>query len=325
MLKPRTMDDLLAEGYVEPEWAIQDWLIAGESALIIGEPKAFKSTLAIDMAVALAAGTPFLGQYDVPVAKSVLFIQEENNATIVMPQLYALMERSALGRMEAHAFEDDEGGTHIERTFHVFPEGEDLPFLMSVRAGWQATADGGQMDEVIDLIKEYEIDYVFIDPLYKVIAGGMTHPDDIAPTLRNLSRIENETDAVVVLIHHANKSSSKGGSRILGSQLIWAWGANNIYMEKKGQGGASYIQVEREFRAAQEPNPVKLVFQPDFLWEIGEVQFDSSGKVLDGRKSHAKDDYLAKKDTDVFKGMTQKDIANLYGVTTRTLREWNKE
>lgn len=319
-LDPKNWTEIKAIGYQEPEWLIEEWLIDGESGLIVGEPKSFKSTLAIDMAVSLATGEPFLGQYKVTRKVPVLYIQEENNQAIVLPQLYTLMERTGVGRVVKVPDPSDPGGFTME----FQQTGDDPAFWLSVRTGWKAK-EGDDLQEVIDFVNTHDIEYVFIDPLYKVIHGSMTHPDDAGPTMAALSKIENETKASVVLIHHANKSNQKGGSRILGSQLIWAWGANNIYMSKIKENGVSKLRVEREFRAAPEPDDIDMRFEDDFHWDIHATVYAKDGKALGDRTSDNREQYLRDKAAGLTEGQTQKDLAEHYGVSDKTIRNWNKD
>lgn len=307
------------EPYVEPVWAVEDWLVEGESGLIVGEPKAFKSTLALDMAVSLATGKPFLNHYKVSEPVPVIYVQEENNMPIIMPQLYRLMERA--GRGKEAAVDDGAGG--YTKVWIPDPSVAPMEFQLSVRAGWNATAD---MNELVVAANAAKAKYVFIDPLYKVTNGSITHPDDVNPTLKSLSTIENETDASVVLVHHANKSNLSGGKRIMGSQLIWAWGANNIYMEKKGESGKDkYIAVQREFRGKPEPDDVRLYFEEDFHWTIEQESYDSSGKPVGERQSEDYKQFVEDCGMGDNDGLTQVQLAEKYGCTSKTIYNWRKK
>lgn len=316
-LELRSVDELLLEEYVEPNWAVEEWLVEGESGLIVGEPKAFKSTLALDMAVSLATGEAFLGRYAVDSTVPVIYIQEENNMPIIMPQLYRLMQRAGRGH-ETFVKEGDE----LKKIWLPNPDVGPMDFQLSVRSGWKATKE--DMKDVVAAANAAGAAYVFVDPLYKVNPGGLTHPDDVAPTLDTLSMIENETDASVVLIHHANKGNTTGGKRILGSQLIWAWGANNIYMTKAKKEGETYIKVEREFRGMPEPDDVRLYFEEDFHWIVENETYDSTGKPVGNRKSNGRNEFLMRAGNGDFDDMTQKQIAEIMGVSERTIRTWRK-
>jgi len=318
------MNTLLTEKFVEPEWAIDEWLIKGEPALIVGEPKTYKSTLAVDMAVSLTTGGPFMGYKEVKETAPVLYIQEENNRSIVVPQLWTLMERDGYGY---RAMEKDADGGFTPVWVPNEDKGE-APFFLSLRSGWKGDEEGG--DDVIEFCKKEGVQYIFIDPFYKVNPQGkFNNPDDVQPLLNTLTRMENEVgeDTAVVLVHHANKSVGSGGKRIMGSQLIWAWGANNIYLDKKKRGGKKWIQVEREFRAKEEPDGMWLRFNEGFEWEMDEVEYDVEGKTVNARTSAGKMDFLewARQNGQTYQNSTDAALAVTYGVTDRTIRNWKKE
>ena len=311
--------DLLKQPYVEPRWAIDEWLVEGESGLIVGEPKAYKSTLALDMAVSLATGTPFLGQFETAAVTPVMYIQEENNKSIMMPQLYQLMERAGIGRQAITPVANGDG---LDKIWVPNDDAVDPDLYLSIRAGWRANKE--EMGEVVNFANERGMKYIFIDPLYKVNENSLSNPDDVAPTLGVLSMIENETDASVVLVHHANKGNASGGKRILGSQLIWAWGANNIYIEKKSrQGGQKYLYVQREFRGKPEPDDIEMRFEEDFQWDIQQVVLDSGGKSVGGRGSTGYGPFIMKYQSDpVFAGLTRREQATMFGVSEKTIHNW---
>ena len=316
----QAVSELLLEPYVEPHWAIDEWLVEGESGLVIGEPKTYKSTLALDMAVSLATGTDFMGIYPVRTVSPVLFIQEENNMSILMPQLYQLMERAGHGHQALRAVD-----TGFEKVWVPLEDAPELPLYMSVRAGWQA--DKASMGMVVNKANEIGAGYVFIDPLYKINPSGFTQPDDVAPVLHTLSTIENETDASVVLVHHANKGNTAGGKRILGSQLIWAWGANNIYIEKKTKtNGQKYLYVQREFRGKPEPDDIHVRFEEDFHWDVEEAVVDATGKAVGGRASTGFGLWMdLMRSDDDFRNSSQTEQAARINVTPKTIYNWRQK
>lgn len=316
----QAVSDLLLEPFVEPHWAIEEWLVEGESGLVIGEPKTYKSTLALDMAVSLATGTDFMAMYPVKEKVPVLFIQEENNMSILMPQLYQLMQRAGYGTQALKPVDDG-----FEKLWVPNKDAPDLPLFLSVRAGWKA--DKANMGEVVNMANDIGARYVFIDPLYKINPSGFTQPDDVAPVLHTLSTIENETEASVVLVHHANKGNTSGGKRILGSQLIWAWGANNVYIEKKAKStGQKYLYVQREFRGKPEPDDVHVRFEEDFQWTVEEVSVAQDGKPKGGRASagYALWLQLLEEDDD-FRNSSWSEQAARMKVTEKTIYNWRNK
>ena len=93
---------------VEPAWSLADraedqrWLVTGlwsEQAvgIIGGEPKCCKSFLALDLAVAVAAGVPCLRRFAVPRAGRVLLYAAEDALHIVRRRLDGICAAAGLG------------------------------------------------------------------------------------------------------------------------------------------------------------------------------------------------------------------------------------
>jgi hypothetical protein len=58
--------DEFASGDYHPRWLIEGVLVKEQPCAIAGPSKALKTSLAVDMAISMASGTPFLGEYPVP-------------------------------------------------------------------------------------------------------------------------------------------------------------------------------------------------------------------------------------------------------------------
>ena len=59
-------------------WLVQDWLPEATIGFVVAPPGSSKTWLAFDMAVSVAAGAPFLGEYPVQRTGPVLVIQQED-------------------------------------------------------------------------------------------------------------------------------------------------------------------------------------------------------------------------------------------------------
>jgi hypothetical protein len=73
--------------YRDPRWLVNGWLGRDHLSLLVGDGSAGKSTLACDLAIALAAGQPFLG---IPTRRSrVLYLDEDGSAPDLMNRIAA--------------------------------------------------------------------------------------------------------------------------------------------------------------------------------------------------------------------------------------------
>src|SRR4051812_7484680 len=77
--RPRFMDSAtFARAEFPRDWLVQGILMRGQPAVLGGPQKTLKTSLAVDMAVSLGSGRPFLGQFPVPEARRVAVISGES-------------------------------------------------------------------------------------------------------------------------------------------------------------------------------------------------------------------------------------------------------
>src|SRR6516164_11082089 len=60
------------------EWLVEQILVGGQPGVIGGPKKGMKTSIALDLAVSLASGTPFLGVFAVPMRMRVGVISGES-------------------------------------------------------------------------------------------------------------------------------------------------------------------------------------------------------------------------------------------------------
>ena len=63
----------------EIPWLVEGWLARGDRATLAGEWATGKSVIALDLAIAVASGLPWLGRFSVARTGPVLYVDEENN------------------------------------------------------------------------------------------------------------------------------------------------------------------------------------------------------------------------------------------------------
>jgi len=89
-LRRITMHDA-AFGTVPPiPWIAEEWFGAGDSFVLAGEWGTGKSYLAVDLAISLAAGIPWLGHIHITAPMPVLFLDEENNEVNAKRRLHRM-------------------------------------------------------------------------------------------------------------------------------------------------------------------------------------------------------------------------------------------
>ncbi len=331
----KTLVDLVIP---EPQWAIKGWLASGLNGLLAGQPKTFKSTMMLDMAFSLATGHPFLGLYRVEADPTpVIYIQEENTIQDMRKHFHSLYERAGAGESWDLSYPTAKREFNLHHVFQWDPNGK--RFEHDVRAftrrGWAVEDDALQWlgQKIID----EGVRWVFIDPLYKITPPGMSLNNDetISLMTRKLDGLSEQTGANIIVVHHQNKDkSAKGGGRVMGSNLIWGWAGQTLWVDRgqevetvrNGERQVIHrIIVEHDFRSmAPLRSHTYLEYFGNAEWfEIRREQANTGGRP----KSTAKADAIGQ-----FRVHDAQDVeidvalfAKEYGKDPKTIRNWIAE
>jgi hypothetical protein len=181
-----TAGQFLAKDYRQT-FLIERILTQGEPAIIGGPPKTLKTSLAIDMAVSLASGKPFLDMFNVPHAVPVGVISGESGGPTIKNLFRRICQTRGVDRPGS-----------LPMSFLL-----DLPSLQ----------DAAEMDAVCREVQQRGMRIVFLDPLYLLLIanGGKTNTAnlyEVGPVLGELCRRFLDVGATPVLIHHFRKQSA---------------------------------------------------------------------------------------------------------------------
>lgn len=253
-----------------PRWLVDDLWTQGGCGFISGQPKSYKSWLAIDLAVAVSTGTPFLGlpQHGVRRVRPVLYVQEEDDFRLVMSRLSNVVEAKAprlywRGQLSVAASDSHpptpgvtkgrRPRTSVRITWGP-PEG-DIPLAVHVQSGFVAS-DPGWQAWLGEVVASGRFGLVIIDTLGTTAGDVDTDRSaDLMPKiLKPLKTVAKVNDTAVCLVHHNRKSqadarSSRAGQDMLGSVALHAWVDCAIYARSR-EGGE--VQLEREAKQAPE-------------------------------------------------------------------------
>jgi hypothetical protein len=220
-----------------------DWLIEGlwanEAVGVIGGiPKAGKTWLALEMALAVASGQPCLGRFPVKNPGHVLLFCAEDGPRAVQQRVAGLakargidFDRLAVGWIDASAiWLDDE--RHRQR-----------------------------LAQTVATLKPRML---VLDPLVRLHRGDENSAADIAAVLGYLRALQREHHVAVALVHHVRKSgATHPGQALRGSGDLHAWGDSNAYLLNRE--GQPTLVVEHRAHPAPEPIVVRLEGDPPRL------------------------------------------------------------
>ena len=173
-------EDLLNKVIIR-DYIVEDMLVANEPMIIGGASKSLKTSIALEMALSIATGTPFLETFGVKRRKPVMFISGESGMHTIQENLRMMADRKNLGGQDL-------------RWLHI---GFKLPKL----------DDLGNVEDIIQEMQAQGMDLLFIDPLYRSLRVGDSASNVYAMGAQ-LELIAEKIQAAgisVVLLHHFRK------------------------------------------------------------------------------------------------------------------------
>ena len=229
----------LAPADLEERPRRQQWLVDGlwgEQAVGIvgGEPKCGKSFLALDLAVAVAAGVPCLRRFPAEQPGPVLLFCAEDAGHIVRSRLQGIAQAagSAFDTLDIAIID-----TPILRLDHR-----------------------NDRQRLVETVQRIEPRLVVLDPLVRLHGVDENAVAEIAPILGFLRDLQRRFGTAVVLVHHARKSAAaRPGQALRGSSELHAWGDSNLYLRRRNR----QILMTVEHRAAPGLNDIEIELADD--------------------------------------------------------------
>lgn len=175
----------LTAGDFRPEWLVKGAVVKGQPGIIAGPSKAMKTNTAIDLAVSMASGKPFLGQFAVPKPLTVAVVSGESGAATIQETFSRVCKAKnvspKLGDMLRWCF--------------------DVPLLSDLDA----------VDELVAELSIYGTDAAILDPLYLMLGDiDAKNLFEMGSRLRIISDLFVKADITPMIVHHANKQLKVG-------------------------------------------------------------------------------------------------------------------
>jgi RecA-family ATPase len=219
---------------VQPAWRPADcpeqqrWLVDGlwsdeAVGIIAGEPKCCKSFLALDLAVAVAAGVPRLRRFAACRPGRVLLYPAEDALHVVRRRLEGIC--AAAGATLA---------------------GLDVQVITAPSLRLDLDADRARLDETVARLKPR---LLVLDPFVRLPRIDENVSGDVAPLLAFLRELQRRHAVAVAVVHHARKGAGaiRAGQALRGSSEFHAWGDSNLYLRRDND---ERIVLTVEHRAA---------------------------------------------------------------------------
>jgi hypothetical protein len=226
---------------VEPAWRLAEreeehrWLIAGlwsEQAVGIvgGEPKCCKSFLALDIAVAVAAGIPCLRRFAVPRSGRVLLYAAEDALHIVRRRFDGICEAAGVALADL-----------------------DIQVITAPTVRLDLDAD---RDSLAETVARLQPRLLILDPFVRLHRIDENASGEVAPLLAYLRELQRRYGVAVLVVHHARKGAgnARAGQALRGSSEFHAWGDSNLYLRRDDDD----LTLTVEHRAAPSLAPIAI-------------------------------------------------------------------
>jgi RecA-family ATPase len=230
----------LAEAPEQRRWLV-DQLWSEEAVGIIGgEPKCCKSFLALDLAVAVAAGTPCLRRFAVARPGRVLLYPAEDALHVVRRRLEGICAAA---------------GTDLAEL--------DVQVITAPSLRLDLDADRARLEETVATLKPR---LLILDPFVRLHRIDENVSGEVAPLLAFLRELQRRHAVAIAVVHHARKGAGtiRAGQALRGSSEFHAWGDSNLYVRRDGDDRIA-LTVEHRAAAAIAAITLELAQRDDSL------------------------------------------------------------
>ncbi len=249
------------------KWLVESLWTQQAVGLIVGQPKAGKSWLALDIAVSVASGTDVLDKFSVQEQGPVLVFPAEDEASAVRERLQGICNFRGVDFKKLNLWLIESYALHLDMK-------ED-------------------MDALDNTLSKLKPRLLILDPLIRLHNVDENSATEIAKVLSFLRKLQRKHSVAVLLVHHARKNASGDpGLGLRGSTEIRAWADSILYLRRNKS-----LELSVEHRAAPAPEPFKLSLAIDdetsVHLSIGEssvkdVKPDLKEQILNLLKEHNK-------------------------------------
>lgn len=192
----------IMHGQPDVEWIVPGVIHKGGKGLIVAAPKAGKSLLALDLAVALAAQQSWLGQP---------CLSRRIRTAVVSREDGPGMTKRRVGQVaEARSISMDLLDKWMR--FNTYEQKSSFSI--------QSDAD---LEEVIRWIKKEEVEFCIFDVLNVLHGADENSNTAMTQVMKRFDSIKEATGVEIAVIHHDKKDSGTGNKKPRGASAIDSW------------------------------------------------------------------------------------------------------
>lgn len=220
----------------EQRWLIEGLWSAEAVGIVGGEPKCCKSFLVLDMAVAVASGTPCLRRFPTSARGRVLLFAAEDSLSVVRQRLVGIATAAgfALGDLDIHV-------------------------ITAPVVRLDVALDQTRLEDTVRALRPA---LLILDPFVRLHRIDENVSSEVAPLLDYLRGLQRRYQVAVALVHHSRKGGShlRAGQALRGSSELHAWGDSNLYLRRNAN---DELTLTVEHRAAASMDGLALSLHAD--------------------------------------------------------------
>lgn len=223
--------DLKASATATTPWLINPLWTAQAVGIIGGNPKSYKTWMALELAVAVASGSACLDTFAVPAPGPVLLYAAEDSESALRLRLESLARHHAIDLTSLNIRVITTDALRLDRK-----------------------ADQERLEATLMLHRPV---LLILDPLVRLHAIDENAAGEIAALLGYLRILQRKTGSAITLVHHARKNPAANGGAgysLRGSSDLYAWVDSFLYLRRHhGQ-----LMLSAEHRSAPGIGPLAL-------------------------------------------------------------------
>ena len=221
--------DVPPEPEGQPDWLVEHLWTRQAVGVLGGAPKTCKTFMALEMALAVASGTPCLGRFRVADPGPVLVFAAEDDPVQICARLRGL----------AQARDID---------FQTLP----IFLIVAAQLRLDRSRDLTYLTQAVDALRPR---LLILDPLVRLHRLQENSAQEISALLADLRTLQRRFSLAVLLVHHTRKTNGPAsGQDLRGSGDVHAWSDSSLYLH----GLHDQLRLTGEHRAARAPEPVAL-------------------------------------------------------------------
>lgn len=194
------------EPIIAPSFLVDRLIYKDAINLISGDPKTYKTYVAIDIAMSLIAQSKVFDTYEAYCKGPVVFISPEFDT------------RKRFIELANSRYIDYKKFSNL-----YMPSREQLEFI-----GWNKDKDA-----IIEIVKQVRPVLLVLDPLSYIFDGDINKNDEVLEMIRDLKKIIKEYGTTILLTHHNNRmNNEKRMNNVSGASAITRSADSIIYLER---------------------------------------------------------------------------------------------